>query len=113
MQRKLNWRKFERDRIVPQVVVGVIVAVIAGLLCFVFFPTSGGKESSGIVLATSPLFQEGPNLTMATVELDDGTRVVAQASPNVAAIFAGDRVLVERHEGLLGKPVIIVTQKVE
>ena len=113
MQRQLDWRKFERDRIAPQVVLGVVVAVIAALLCFVLFPTSGGEEMSGTVRATAPLFQEGPNLTLATIELDDGTQVVAKASPNVAPIFPGDRVLLERHEGLLGKPVIIVTQKVQ
>ena len=112
MTRKLDWRKAEDNRILPQVLVGGLIAVLSGLFFFSIYPTSGPTEFIGTVRAIAPSFQDGPNLTVATVELDDGTQVVAQAGPHVATVFAGDRVRIERHEGLLGNPVIIVTEKI-
>ena len=113
MTRKLDWRKAEGNRLLPQVLIGGFIAVISGLFFFAIYPTSGATEFIGTVRAIAPSFQDGPNLTIATVDLDNGTQVVAQASPHVATIFAGDRVRIERHEGLFGNPVIIVTEKIK
>ena len=81
MTRKLDWRKAEDNRVLPQVLVGGLIAVLSGLFFFSIYPTSGPTEFIGTVRAIAPSFQDGPNLTVATVELDDGTQVVAQAGP--------------------------------